>query len=31
MIVAEVPPALAKAPLSPIFYSTLQTVVPSGI
>lgn len=31
IIVAEQPPALAKAPLSPGSYSTLHTVVPSGI
>jgi len=31
IIVAEHPPALAKAPLSPVLSSTLHIVVPSGI
>ena len=31
IIVAYVPDALEKAPLSPTFSSTLQTTVPSGI
>lgn len=30
MIIAEVPLALAKDPLSPVFASQFETIVPSG-
>jgi hypothetical protein len=30
MMMVEVPEALAKAPLSPVFPSQLETIVPSG-
>ena len=31
MIIAEVPEALAKDPLSPVLASQLETMVPSGM